>query len=316
MIMNKHKLSNREDLIKVLIAEDNLVSAKILQKNIGGWGYDVVVAQDGEKAWKVYRDENIGLAVLDWMMPKINGIDLCRKIRHTSHNEENKEYTYVILLTAKDQQNDLIKGFSAGADDYITKPFNRHELKARLKTGRRIIDLQRQLKEQADSDSLTGLWNRKRLFKLLEKEINRAQRENHPLATLMIDVDNFKIINDTYGHHCGDAVLLEISSRLRKCVRNYDEICRIGGDELFVILPNCSRAMTEKIAERLRQSISDKKIQTDLGALDVTISLGGVSSETFPDLHPETLVMASDEALLKSKSKGRNCVLIKKKDKM
>jgi len=305
-------------MIKVLIAEDNVISAKILQKNIGNWGYDVVVAQDGEKAWKAYRNENIGLAVLDWMMPKISGIDLCKKIRENDYNEENREYTYLILLTAKGQQNDLIKGFSAGADDYITKPFNHHELKARLKTGKRIIDLQKQLKEQADRDALTGLWNRKRMFKLLEKEINRAQRENQPLATIMIDVDNFKKINDAYGHHCGDAVLLEISSRFQKSVRNYDEICRYGGDELFVILPNCNMAMTSKIAERLRQSVSEKKIKTDLGAIGVTISLGGVSSAIFfSDFLPETLVIASDEALLKAKSNGRDCVFIKKeKDKM
>jgi two-component system cell cycle response regulator len=316
--MHKQKLKKKEDMIKVLIAEDNVISAKILQKNIGNWGYDVVVAQDGEKAWKAYRNENIGLAVLDWMMPKISGIDLCKKIRENDYNEENREYTYLILLTAKGQQNDLIKGFSAGADDYITKPFNHHELKARLKTGKRIIDLQKQLKEQADRDALTGLWNRKRMFKLLEKEINRAQRENQPLATIMIDVDNFKKINDAYGHHCGDAVLLEISSRFQKSVRNYDEICRYGGDELFVILPNCNMAMTSKIAERLRQSVSEKKIKTDLGAIGVTISLGGVSSEIFfSDFLPETLVIASDEALLKAKSNGRDCVFIKKeKDKM
>jgi len=310
--MNKQKLTNKGDTIKVLIAEDNVVSATILQKSIGGWGYDVVVARDGEKAWKAYKDKNVRLAVLDWMMPKINGLDLCKKIRENDHNAENKQYTYVILLTAKDQQKDLIKGFSAGADDYITKPFNHHELKARLKTGKRIIDLQRQLEEQADRDGLTGLWNRKRMFKLLEKEINRAQREKQPLATIMIDVDNFKRINDTYGHHCGDAVLLEVSSRFQKCVRNYDEICRYGGDELFVILPNCTMAMTQRIAERLRQSISEKKIHTDLDALDVTISLGGVSSEIFfSKFLPETLVIASDEALLKAKSKGRNCAFIK-----
>jgi two-component system cell cycle response regulator len=315
--MNKQKQKNKEEMIKVLIAEDNVVSAKILQKNIRDWGYEVVVAQDGERAWKAYSEENIRLAVLDWMMPEINGIDLCKKIRESDYSEENKEYTYVILLTAKDQQNDLIKGFSAGADDYITKPFNHHELKARLKTGKRIIDLQKQLKEQADRDGLTGLWNRKRMFKLLEKEINRAQRENQSLATIMIDVDNFKNINDTYGHHCGDAVLLEISSRLQKCIRNYDEICRYGGDELFIILPNCSTAMTSRIAERLRLSVAEKKIKTDLGALGVTISLGGVSSEIFfSDFLPETLVIASDEALLKAKSNGRDCALIKKeKDK-
>ncbi|MDH4218756.1 MAG: diguanylate cyclase [Candidatus Aminicenantes bacterium] len=316
--MKKQSLTNKEETFKVLIAEDNAVSARILKKNIEDWGYEVVMAQDGDEAWKAYQNEKIRLAVLDWMMPKINGLDLCKRIREIDHEEGNKEYTYVILLTAKDQQADLIKGFSAGADDYITKPFKRHELKARLKTGKRIIDLQRQIMEQADRDGLTGLWNRKRMFKILEKEINRAQREERPLATIMIDVDNFKKINDTYGHHSGDSVLVEVSSYLQKSIRNYDEICRYGGDELFIILPNCNLAMTERIAERLRQRVSETKIETDTGTLDITISLGGVSSEIFlSDLTPDKLVISSDEALLKAKSNGRNCVVIKKKkDKM
>jgi two-component system cell cycle response regulator len=312
--MKKQSLTNKEETFKVLIAEDNSVSASILKKNIEDWGYEVVMAQDGDEAWKAYQDERVRLAVLDWIMPKINGLDLCKRIREFDHKEGSKEYTYLILLTAKGQQADLIKGFSAGADDYITKPFNHHELKARLKTGKRIIDLQSQIMEQADRDGLTGLWNRKRMFKILEKEINRAQREERSLATIMIDVDNFKKINDTYGHHCGDSVLVEVSSCLQKSIRNYDEICRYGGDELFIILPNCNLAMTERIAERLRQRVSEKKIETDTGILDITISLGGVSSEIFlSDLTPDKLVISSDEALLRAKSNGRNCVVIKKK---
>jgi len=299
--------------IKVLIAEDNAVSAKILQGNIKDWGYDVVLAMDGKQAWQALQDEEIGLAVLDWMMPEINGIELCKKIRQINYQNENHEYTYIILLTARDEQKDLIKGFSAGADDYITKPFNSLELKARLKTGKRLIDLQRQLQEQANRDGLTGLWNRKRMYRILEKEINRTQRISHPLAIIMIDIDNFKRINDTHGHQSGDAVLQAVSSILKKRVRSYDEICRYGGDELLIILPNCNLGETKKIAERLRQAVSYQKVNTENAVLDVTISLGGVSTgNKRTDLKPETLISTSDEALLEAKYKGRNCIVVKK----
>jgi two-component system cell cycle response regulator len=315
--MEKQALEKKEQIIKVLIAEDNAVSAKILQKNINDWGYEVVLAKDGKEAWSSLQNEGIKLAVLDWMMPEINGIRLCKKIRENDHQGEEQEYTYIILLTAKDEQKDLIKGFSAGADDYITKPFNHLELKARLKTGKRIIDLQRQLQEQASRDSLTGLWNRKRMFRILEKEINRAYRDNLPVAIIMIDIDKFKSINDNHGHHFGDLVIKEVANVLRKSVRNYDEICRYGGDELLVILPNCDSAKTESIAERLRQNVIEHRIKSDSVSLNVTLSLGGATTEGYPsDVASEALIMAADEALLEAKNKGRNCVVFKKNKKI
>jgi diguanylate cyclase (GGDEF)-like protein len=313
--MNRDHFSpqKKDKIIKVLIAEDNAVSAKILQKNIHDWGYQVVLAKDGKEAWSALNSEEISLAVLDWMMPEINGIQLCKKIREHNHQAENQEYTYVILLTAKDEQKDLIKGFSAGADDYITKPFNHLELKARLKTGKRIIDLQKQLQEQASRDALTGIWNRKRMFRILEKEISRAQRDDMPVGIIMLDIDKFKAINDTYGHQIGDLVLQETATILKENVRNYDEICRYGGDELLVILPNCSMAKLESIAERLRKNISKHEISSDAVSLTVTFSLGGASTENkAEDVTAETLIMTADEALLEAKNKGRNCVVINK----
>ncbi len=316
--MVKQSTQNKEQIIKVLIAEDNAVSAKILQKNINDWGYEVVVAKDGKEAWAALRNEGIRLAVLDWMMPEINGIQLCKKIRENDHKGEDQQYTYIILLTAKDEQKDLIKGFSAGADDYITKPFNHLELKARLKTGKRIIDLQRQLQKQASRDSLTGLWNRKRMFRILDKEIHRAHRNNLPVAILMIDIDKFKSINDTYGHQIGDLVINEVTDILRKNIRSYDEICRYGGDEFLVILPNCNSAKTELIGDRLRINVTKHRIKSDNLSLNVALSFGGASTEGYAsDITSETLIMEADEALLEAKNRGRNCVVIKKiRDKM
>jgi len=312
--MEKLSHQKNEKIIKVLIAEDNVVSAKILQKNIKDWGYEVVLAKDGKEAWLALKSEGIKLVVLDWMMPEINGIQLCQKIRENNHQGEDQEYTYIILLTAKDEQKDLIKGFSAGVDDYITKPFHHLELKARLKTGKRIIDLQRQLQEQASRDSLTGLWNRKRMFRILDKEINRAQRDNLPVTIIMIDIDKFKAINDTHGHHVGDLVLQEAATILKKSVRNYDEIIRYGGDEFLAILPNCSLAKAGSIAERLRQNMSKHRISSDAVSLKITFSLGGTSTENHSkDVTAEAFIMAADEALLEAKNKGRNCVVINKK---
>jgi len=312
--MEKQALKKKDQVIKVLIAEDNAVSAKILQKNINDWGYEVVLAKDGKEAWSSLQNEGIKLAILDWMMPEINGIQLCKKIRQNDHLGKDQEYTYIILLTAKDEQKDLIKGFSAGADDYIRKPFNQLELKARLKTGKRIIDLQKQLQEQASRDSLTEIWNRKRMFRILDKEINRANRDNLPVAIIMIDIDKFKSINDSHGHQVGDLVLKEVTHVLKKSVRNYDEICRYGGDELLIILPNCNVAKTESIAERLRQNMNKHRIDSDTVSLNVTLSFGGASTESYSsDITSEALIMAADKALLEAKNKGRNRVVLKKK---
>ena len=314
--MEKQALKKKDQVIKVLIAEDNAVSAKILQKNINDWGYEVVLAKNGKEAWSSLQNEGIKLAILDWMMPEINGIQLCKKIRQNDHLGKDQEYTYIILLTAKDEQKDLIKGFSAGADDYIRKPFNHLELKARLKTGKRIIDLQKQLQEQASRDSLTEIWNRKRMFRILDKEINRANRDNLPVAIIMIDIDKFKSINDSHGHQVGDLVLKEVTHVLKKSVRNYDEICRYGGDELLIILPNCNVAKTESIAERLRQNMNKHRIDSDTVSLNVTLSFGGASTESYSsDITSEALIMAADKALLEAKNKGRNRVVLKKKNR-
>ena len=293
-------------MIKVLIAEDDSVSSKILERYMTKWGYKIVITKNGEEAWQVIQDDKkISLAILDWMMPEIEGVELCRKIRQ----EKKEKYLYIILLTSKDRQEDIIEGFNAGADDYITKPFKYLELKARLKTGKRIIELTNKLESLANRDSLTKLWNRRRMLRILEKEIHRSHRENKPVAIIMLDIDNFKKINDTYGHLCGDSVLQEISSRLKKNTRKYDEIGRYGGDELLMILPNCTLSNVKKIAERLRHFVCDRKIKTETGPMSVTISIGAVSTETIPDISAEELIKASDNALYKAKNKGRNCIV-------
>jgi len=299
--------------LKILIAEDDPVTAKILENNIKNWGYKVITTRDGAEAWRAVKDNSIRLAIFDWMMPKMNGLELCRKIRE----EKKEKYLYIILLTSRDRHEDTVKGLSSGADDYIVKPFHHLELKARLETGKRIIDLenrliqsQKQLEELASKDSLTHLWNRRTIISLLADEIKRSQREHRPLGVLMIDVDRFKEINDTYGHYVGDEVLTAVTSRLKRRVRGYDKIGRYGGDELLVVLPNCSLKTVKSIAERLRQAVSSQKVKTEAGLIEVSLSLGGTSSEILAKPSVEAMIKTSDKALYMAKNKGRNSVVI------
>ncbi len=299
--------------LKILIAEDDPVTAKILENNIKNWGYKVITTRDGAEAWRAVKDNSIRLAIFDWMMPKMNGLELCRKIRE----EKKEKYLYIILLTSRDRHEDTVKGLSSGADDYIVKPFHHLELKARLETGKRIIDLenrliqsQKQLEELASKDSLTHLWNRRTIISLLADEIKRSQREHRPLGVLMIDVDRFKEINDTYGHYVGDEVLTAVTSLLKRRVRGYDKIGRYGGDELLVVLPNCSLKTVKSIAERLRQAVSSQKVKTEAGLIEVSLSLGGTSSEILAKPSVEAMIKTSDKALYMAKNKGRNSVVI------
>jgi len=191
------------------------------------------------------------------------------------------------------------------------------ELKARLETGKRIIDLenrliqtQKQLEELASKDSLTHLWNRRTIISLMADEIDRSQREHKHVGTLMIDIDRFKEINDTYGHYVGDEVLIAVTSRLKRKVRVYDKIGRYGGDEFLAVLPNCSLKTVESIANRLRQAVNSKKVKTEVGLLEVSLSLGGTSSEVLSKPSVEAMIKASDRALYEAKNKGRNSVAL------
>jgi len=296
-------------MLKVLIAEDDRVSARILENHLNKWGYQVFLEKNGEEAWKTLDRENIQIAILDWMMPKLNGIQLCKKIR----KRETDLYTYLILLTARTSTEDIVKGLNAGADDYITKPVEYLELKARLSTGQRIIELEHhnrklrdRLEKLARQDSLTGFLNKKNIELRLQEELSRSQRDHRPLASILIDIDKFKQINDTYGHHVGDQVLVEISSRLKKNIRGHDQIGRYGGDEILIIAWDADSCTLKKITERLRKAISGIPFKTDAGPLDISISLGGITSEYKADMTAEELIKLSDQALYQAKSKGRD----------
>ena len=297
--------------MKTLVAEDNPVFQNMLRNMLGKWGYEVQVAGDGMDAFqRLANPDGPRLALLDWMMPGLDGVEICRRIR--SANTE--PYRYLLLLTARTERSDLLEAMDAGADDYLTKPFNAHELRVRLRAGSRILELQEELvaarealRQQATHDGLTGIWNRTAVLELLQKEIGRAQREKSPLAVLMADLDLFKNVNDTYGHLAGDDVLREASRRMSASLRGYDSIGRYGGEEFLIVMPGCDAAGAFAKAERMRQVISSEPVMTCGGPLHLTCSIGvACACPSCPDADSDGLVRAADTALYLAKSRGRN----------
>jgi diguanylate cyclase (GGDEF)-like protein len=295
----------------ILVADDDPVSSRILEKNMTDWGHRILKARNGDDAWTALQNPRVRIAVLDWMMPGLDGLEICRRMRENPRTS----YTYIILLTSKDTPKDIIAGIQAGADDYMTKPVNFLELQARLQTGRRIIELedslleiQKRLTELATRDGLTGLWNRGAILKFLEEEIEHGSRDGYATSIIMIDVDHFKAINDLHGHQAGDAVLRSVTDAVHKSVRPYDKVGRYGGDEILVVLPNCSLYQVSKIAERIRSAGAARKIRPAGRPIMVSLSLGCTSSECFLEPEVDGLILASDKALYEAKRDGRNRV--------
>lgn len=275
------------------------------------WGYEVVSAEDGEEAWAILsQPDPPPLAILDWVMPHLTGPEVCRRVRET-HREP---YTYLLLLTSKNSKDETVEGFDAGADDYIVKPFDQHELKGRLRVGKRIIDLQiellkarEELRERANKDLLTMLPNRSAIATTLDAEIARCHRDRRTVGVILLDIDHFKKINDTYGHFTGDAVLKETAVRLRGNMRTYDQVGRYGGEEFLVVLPNCDLTQAANQAERLRARLHLAPMIVDGVEIPVSASFGVTVSDG-SERGPDLFVRVADEALYRAKAGGRNQV--------
>src|SRR6266700_1087542 len=294
-----------------LVSEDDPISRNILKAWLHKWGFEVTVAEDGMQAWEVVQQKDAPkLIILDWMMPGIDGIELCRKIR----TQDSAVYPYVLLLTAKDAKQDLINGLTAGADDYLTKPCNVNELRTRLNVGIRILRLQgallrkeEELRFEASHDRLTSLWNRGAILDFLDREVARAKRAGS-IGVLMVDIDHFKSVNDSYGHLAGDAVLKQVAQRLPHAVRSYDWVGRYGGEEFLVIISNCSADTVAICAERLRAGVAGEPMRIDGKELSVTVSVGAAMAVSGYGTPFEDLLQIADEALYRAKKNGRNRV--------
>lgn len=301
------------DPVRVLVADDSLVMRRLLEASLTGWGYEPVTAADGRQAWELLTGEDPPpIAILDWMMPGMSGLEICRKLRQRG----SPPYVYVILLTARGMREDIVEGMNAGADDYVVKPFDKHELEVRLRAGRRIIDLQSELmrtqerlREQAMRDPLTGIWNRASILEVLERELDRARREGSALGVLMLDLDHFKHLNDTRGHQFGDQALRLFAQRVQGAVRSYDSFGRYGGEEFLIIAPNCGRPELLSQAERLRRTVEAAPFEVDGVSFPLTVSIGASSLERGTRATPTELIRAADDALYQAKRAGRNCVI-------
>ncbi len=297
--------------MRVLVAEDDPITRKLLQAHLTRWGHEVVVCADGAEAWDILsRDDSPRLAVLDWMMPGMDGVTICREIR----TQERQSYIYVILLTAKTRKEDVIEGLEAGADDYIAKPFDAHELQVRVRAGSRIIRLQEDLMSalaaseyQASHDALTGILNRKAIIELLKKELLRADRQTAPVGVIIADLDHFKGINDSHGHLAGDVVLKEVAALMMKSVRPYDSAGRYGGEEFLIVCPACDAECAHGVAERLRCLLSATPLVTTEGVFNVTMSFG-VASVNCEGVDADSIIRMADHALYEAKELGRNRV--------
>jgi two-component system cell cycle response regulator len=297
--------------MRILIAEDDVTSRLLLKRVLENWGYEVTATTDGFEALQALQAEDAPrLAILDWMMPGMDGVDVCRRVR----SRETLQPPYIILLTALGDKESVVTGLEAGADDYVGKPYDPDELHARLGVGRRLVELNDELLEAqhaleilARTDALTGVLNRGAIVMELEREAARAAREGVPLGLGMLDIDHFKLVNDTHRHAAGDAVLCEVVRRVLGVMRPYDSFGRFGGEEFLVLVPGSGERELRDVLERIRSVIGSAAIVVDGHELAVTVSLGGATRgrESADDL-----IARADDALYAAKEQGRDRVVL------
>jgi diguanylate cyclase (GGDEF)-like protein len=292
--------------VKILVADDSLFYRNMLQGLLESWGYEVELAADGHEAQGILdSDDSPRMAILDCLMPGRGGLELCERIR-----ARQQGYVYTILLSADDQQSDVLRGFEFGADDYLCKPFNQNELRTRLKAGELIVRSHEEVAEAHDAlkfevshDSLLRIWNRRAIIELVGKEMSRAKRSQSPLSILLADLDFFKRVNDNYGHFIGDDVLRDAANGICYAVRQCDHVGRYEGEQFLVVLPNCTAEAAREVAERVRRQIGAEPMVNEI---EITASIG--VSQWFSGQGISELLHQADVALCRAKQNGRNRV--------
>jgi two-component system cell cycle response regulator len=300
--------------MKILVAEDDLVSLKMLSAALTSWGYEVIPANNGLLAYDLLiQPDGPRLALLDWEMPGMEGIDICSRLRART----DLPIQYLIVLTGHNCPEDVATALEQGADDYVAKPWTSAELRARIGVGNRIIRLHESLEENArrlakiaQTDDLTQIWNRPAIMRRLSEELARSDRLKVPFAMLMLDVDHFKQINDSYGHLAGDAVLKEVAARIESTCRSYDLVGRYGGEEFLALLHNPARDDVWSLAQRFREVIAKQPMIVEGAALTVTVSVGAIWHDPENVSSVDSLVGLADKMLYQAKENGRNRVEI------
>ncbi len=297
--------------MKILIADDDAVSRMMMRRMLVQAGYEVSTVSNGTEAVAALMEEDgPRMLLLDWMMPGLDGPEVCRAIRTGTR----VAYIYITLLTSKDSKEDLVKGLEAGADDYLTKPCNQEELRARLRTGQRILQLEdilvnarEEMRQKAMYDALTGLLNRGSILHGLTELVDEAAEGKREFAVLMCDVDHFKSVNDTHGHPVGDEVLRAMANRLKDAIRGADAVGRFGGEEFLIVLKGCKRMALTEVADFVCRAVSVEPVMTSVGPLRVTISAGVLFvSQQEGELGVDRILSKVDTALYQAKAGGRN----------
>jgi two-component system, cell cycle response regulator len=297
--------------LQVLVVDDSPVYRKLVEHALEGNPYSLTFAKSGSEALDLFARNLPAIVITDWMMPDLSGLELCQRLRADVH----RGYTYIILLTSIAEKDNVVKGLAAGADDYLTKPFDPGELLARIGVGRRIIDLHRQidaknklLEEMAHSDSLTGLPNRRAIEDWATRQLRGAARHGFPYWVVLADLDSFKSINDNYGHAGGD-MLLQQFAEILKTVTRASNICgRLGGDEFLMVMTHVEEDGIYKTVERFRETLAGHQFDIGDEKVSITASFGiaGFREKETPDF--ATLIRRADTALYAAKRAGRNLI--------
>jgi diguanylate cyclase (GGDEF)-like protein len=313
-------MTPRSAELRVLVADDDTTCRLVLQATVEKLGHHCAVAVDGIDAWSKFETEPPDVLITDWMMPGLDGPELCRRVR----DRTDGGYTYVVLATSLGEHEHVLEGMESGADDYLTKPISPFDLRTRLIAARRVTDLHKQvarfhrelerlndeLAQQARTDPLTGLGNRLRLHEDLQGHDERAARHAHPYCVALCDLDKFKLFNDTYGHLAGDHALRRVAQTLQLHSRGADGAYRYGGEEFVLVITDTTLPDALETMDRLRRSIEELAIPHPHGVANgvMTISVGIAAWNPETCHRPEQLLAAADAALYESKANGRNRV--------
>ncbi|TAF08964.1 MAG: diguanylate cyclase [Nostocales cyanobacterium] len=310
-------LFNPEDCL-ILVVDDVKLNLQVVANILDKVGYEITLVSNGYQALERVQSARPDLILLDLMMPEINGLEVCEKIQS---NPELADIP-IIFVSASQEQEHLLKAFEKGAVDYVTKPFHAAELLARVRMHLELkysrqklkkllqeqVALVEELERLANTDTLTGIWNRRYLLMTAEQEIKRSQRYNFSFTVLLIDIDHFKKVNDSYGHNIGDEAIIFMTKIVLNHLRQVDCFGRFGGEEFVVLLSETDLEEGVIVAERIRENINNQHLIFEDKQIAITVSIG-VASYNFADQSIDAIIQRADQALYQAKNQGRNRVI-------